>query len=244
MITTNILIPMAGAGSRFKHSGYNLPKPLIDVNGETMISKAIKTLGICGNYHFVVRKDENTYAVRKELEKIEPTSKIIEIDYLTEGPACSAMLFEKEINSDAELVIANCDQIMWWNASNFMMNARNSGVDGMIVTYHSVTEKNSYAKINRHGLVTSVREKKVISTISLNGIHYWKHGKYFVDSTKRMIAANDRAPNGEFYVGPTYNHMINVGLKVGIYHIPIEQHHAVGVPEDLEKYIKLENEEI
>jgi hypothetical protein len=65
---------------------------------------------------------------------------------------------------------------------------------------------------------------------------------FFVASARMMIGADDRAPNGEFYVGPTYNYMINQGLKVGIYHIPNAQHHPVGVPEDLERYIAYEKE--
>lgn len=33
----NVIIPMAGAGSRFADAGYTFPKPLIDVNGKPMI---------------------------------------------------------------------------------------------------------------------------------------------------------------------------------------------------------------
>ena len=46
-----------------------------------------------------------------------------------------------------------------------------------------------------------VREKEVISNVSLNGIHYWKKGSYFVESAERMIEMEDRAPNGEFLLG-------------------------------------------
>jgi hypothetical protein len=127
---------------------------------------------------------------------------------------------------------------MEWNSDTFFLNVRQ--YDGAIVTYHSDTDKNSYARINKQGLVTEVREKEVISNISLNGIHYWKQGRSFVDSAENMIANNDRAPNGEFYVGPTYNYMIKRKQRVGIYHIPNQQHHAVGVPIDLENYLKYE----
>lgn len=241
---TNVVIPMAGLGSRFQALGYTLPKPLIDVNGMPMISKAIKTLGIYGNYYFVIRKDENSELIKKVILNQVSNAKFIEINYVTEGPACSVMLFEREINNDSELIVANCDQIMWWNPNLFMINARASDTDGMVVTYHSTTTKNSYAKLNKQGYVTEIKEKEVISNTSLNGIHYWKKGKYFVNSVKEMMRLNDRAPNGEFYVGPSYNHMIRAGLRVGVYHIPIEQHHAVGVPDDLEKYIRLENENV
>lgn len=234
----NIIIPMAGLGSRFLVKGFSLPKPLIDINGVPMIIKSITSLGVeNANYLFVITKNNHSEFIRTEISKLVD-AKFIEINYLTEGPACSALLFEEQINNDQELIIANCDQIMEWNPELFLLNVRQ--FDGAVVTYHETTEKNSYAKINSNGYVIGIKEKQVVSNISLNGIHYWKKGSYFVNSAKRMIELDDRAPNGEFYVGPSYNYMIQEGFKVGIYHIPNQMHHAVGTPEDLQKYISYE----
>jgi NDP-sugar pyrophosphorylase family protein len=215
-----------------------MPKPLIEVNGEPMISKAIKSLNLDGNYFFVIAKNQFTSLVEETITAIKPGSKFIEIDYITEGPANSALLFRNQINSNEELIIANCDQIMEWNSENFLHNVRL--YDGAVVTYHTDTDKNSYARLDKNGLVVEIREKEVISNVSLNGIHYWKKGSHFVSSADKMMELQDRAPNGEFYIGPTYNHMIRQGLKVGIYHIPNEQHHPVGIPDDLKKYLEHE----
>jgi dTDP-glucose pyrophosphorylase len=229
---------MAGLGSRFLTKGFTVPKPLIDVNGTIMIIRAIQSLGIHNaKYLFVITKNEHSESVKTEISKYV-NCEFIEINYLTEGPACSALLFKDQINNDEELIIANCDQIMEWNSANFLMNVRQ--YDGAIVTYYENTDKNSYARINEHGQVTEIQEKNVISNISLNGIHYWKQGKYFVASAEEMIEEDVRAPNGEFYVGPSYNYMIKHGSVVGIYHIPNEMHNSVGVPEDLEKFINYE----
>lgn len=241
----NIVIPMAGRGSRFQEAGYSLPKPLIDVNGEPMIIKALRTMNIYGKYHFVIRKDEHSEKLKLIIsdgfpDYIKP--KFIEIDYITEGPASSVLLFEKEINNTEELIVANCDQVMWWDSEKFLNDARFSKTAGTIVTYWANTEKNSYARLDKKGYVQEVREKIVISNTSLNGIHYWKNGKFFINSTKEMMKNNDRAPNGEFYVGPTYNYMIYDGFDIGIHHIANEQHHAIGTPEDLQKYIQLEKD--
>jgi choline kinase len=235
----NVLIPMAGMGQRFKSAGYELPKPLIMVNGETMICKAINSLNIEARYHFVIAKNEYTDLVKKSILELKPDSMFIEIDYITEGPASSCLLFKNEINNSDELVIANCDQIMEWSSDNFFHNVRR--YDGAVVTYHTDTNKNSYAKLDKQGHVLEIKEKEVISNVSLIGIHYWNKGSYFIDSCEEMILCQDRAPNGEFYVGPTYNNMVKNGLRVGIHHIPNQQYWAVGVPEDLEKYIMHEN---
>jgi NDP-sugar pyrophosphorylase family protein len=225
---------MAGNGSRFPKEKY-LPKPLIDVHGKPMICRALESLNLDGTYHFVIRLDEYTEVVKDLISNYVNSCTFIEVDKTTEGPACSALLFEDQIDNDEELVIANCDQIMEWNSYLFLLNARQ--FDGCVVTYYSTTDKNSYIRIDKQGLGLELREKVVISNIGLNGIHYWKHGTYFVNSSKKMIVANDRAPNGEFYIAPTYNYMINAGQQVGIYHIPNEQHHAVGTPEDLDIYL-------
>jgi len=230
---------MAGRGSRFTEKRILTPKPLLDVNGRTMIERAITSLDLAGTWHFIIRDDEHKQRVQDMIETIKPGSKFIAIDYVTQGPASSALLFKDQINNSDELVIANCDQIMEWTSSRFLDYVRH--YDGAVVTYHADTDKNSYARVNKEGLVQEIREKQVISNISLNGIHYWQQGQYFVNSAEAMIQANDRAPNGEFYIGPSYNYMVKAKKTVGIYHIPNQFHHPVGVPDDLDKFIRYEN---
>ena len=232
----NIVIPMAGLGSRFPKDKYYLPKPLIDVNGKPMITRAIESLNMDGQYHFVLRNDEFLKITKDVISKTVDNPRFIEVNQLTDGPACSVLLFREFIDNDEELITANCDQIMEWDSKLFFHNVRLW--DGAVVTYYSDTDKNSYVKLDKRGRAVQFAEKEIISNISLNGIHYWKKGRYFVDSAGDMIEANDRAPNGEFYISVSYNYMINKGLGVGIYHIPIEQHHAVGVPIDLERFLK------
>ena len=230
---------MAGIGSRFPLEQFEKPKPLIQVNSAPMITRAVESLDIDGNYHFVIRAGEHAEELRSVIDSIPRETSVMEIDYLTSGPASTALLLYDLINSNQELVIANCDQIMEWNSHTFLHNARL--YDGAVVTYYATTNKNSYAKLDINGDVTEIREKEVISTTSLNGIHYWKRGSDFVKSATEMMHANDRSKNGEFYIGPSYNYMIKNGLRVGIFHIASEMHHAVGDPEDLLKFLNYEN---
>jgi dTDP-glucose pyrophosphorylase len=225
---------MAGLGSRFPRSQYPT-KPLIDINGKPMIIRAVESLDLTAKYYFVIRKDKSVEEIKQKINDIVDCT-FIEIDYITEGPAVTSLMCSDLMDKDDELVIANCDQIMEWESKLFLHNARL--YDGCIVTYHSDTTKNSYARLDKQGLVVEIKEKEVISNVSLNGIHYWRRAQYFIDSANEMIEANDRAPNNEFYVAPTYNYMIKKGLNVGIFHIPNQQHNAVGIPEDLETYLK------
>jgi hypothetical protein len=234
----NIVIPLGGLGKRFADEGFIDPKPLIAIEGIPMILWAINSLGVKGKYIFILRKSEGSDKIKAVLEKNVPNCLIKEIDYLTEGPASTCLLVKEYIDNEQELIIANCDQIMWWNGDYFLNAARHKDYDGMIVVYYANTAKNSYAKIDRAGYVQEIKEKEIISNVSLNGIHYWKHGKDFVSSSECMIANNDRAINGEFYIGPSYNYMIKSNKTVGIFHIPECQHNAVGTPDDLREYLR------
>ena len=244
----NIVIPMAGLGQRFKDQSFDVPKPLIDINGKSMITRAIESLGLKGRYIFILRNQNELSKLENVLLSHSKTYsnfikdiEILKIDYTTAGPASTALLAKDLINTDESLVIANCDQIMWWDGRLFQRFCEISKYEGVIVTYYSNSAKNSYAKINKNGHVVEIKEKEVISEISLNGIHFWSKGNFFIESAEKMIAENDRSINGEFYVGPSYNKMIDKGYNIGIYHIPNSQHHAVGTPDDLREYLRNEN---
>lgn len=234
----NIIIPLGGLGKRFADEGFKNPKPLIKIDEKPMILWAIESLGVSGRYIFILRKSDGYEQIKSVLETNVKDCIIQEIDYLTEGPASTCLLAKEYVNNDEELIIANCDQIMWWNGDYFIKSIRSSSYDGAIVTYYANTSKNSYARIDQSGNVVEIKEKEVISNISLNGVHYWKRGKSFVSSAEAMISNNDRAINGEFYIGPSYNYMIKNKESVGIFHISECQHNAVGTPDDLREFLR------
>lgn len=233
----NILIPMAGEGSRFRQSGKHIIKPLIDIKGKPMAIRAIETLGLDGRLIVVLRKSEDGETIYGTLKQHINSFEVVWSEGLTEGPACSALLAKDLINNNDPLIITNCDQIMTWDSNAFSKYLMAVDYDGIMVTYFCDKEKNSYARCNSCGLVDLVLEKVVLSDISLNGIHYWRRGSDFVWSAEEMIRTNGRSVNGEFYISQTYNYLINNGRTVGIYHIPNSWHHAVGIPEDLETFL-------
>jgi NDP-sugar pyrophosphorylase family protein len=235
-IKLNIIIPMAGAGSRFGKE--YPPKPFVLINKKPMIQRAIESLGFDKQYKYIFYIRTEMMDNFKELAFIkEYNHDIIEVKKLTEGCASTCLLGVDKINNQDPLIIMNCDQIMAWNGTKFINHCTESNADGVIVTYYSQSPKNSYVKVENDA-VTYVAEKTVISTHSTNGISYWKHGIYFVESCVKMIANNDRT-NNEFYVAPSYNYLINDNYKIINYAIGTEEHHPVGTPEDLEKYLKI-----
>ena len=231
----NVVIPMAGLGSRLPPATYGTIKPLIPIGGAPMIKLVVESLNLEGNYIFIYKKDEYSRVLEDTLKNLPVRSRLIAIDQSTRGPAETCLKAKTQIDNDEELLIANADQIMWWNSQQFLNAARTDYLDGAIVTYTSTAERNSYARLDKSGFVTEVREKSVISSIALAGIHYWRQGRDFVSSAETTIQQG-KMELGEFYVGPTYNILIEFGRKIGVYHIPEFQHNPVGVPDDLKRY--------
>jgi HAD superfamily hydrolase (TIGR01509 family) len=234
----NVLIPMAGAGSRFVNAGYTFPKPLIEVNGKPMIQVVVEDLNIEGQYIYIVRKEHyEKYSMKYMLEMITPGCKIIQIDHLTEGAACTTLLAKEYINNDEQLLIANSDQYVEWDSSDFMYSVQGEGIDGGILVFYNTHPKWSYAKVNKDGFVTEVREKVVVSDKATVGIYHWKKGRDYVRYAEQMIRENIRV-NGEFYVCPVYNKAIEDGKRFKTYSIDRDKMWGLGTPEDLNYFIE------
>jgi len=232
----NILIPMAGAGSRFEKAGYTFPKPLIDVRGKPMIQWVVDNLNVEAKYIFIVQKKHfEKYNLKDTINNFCPNNEIVQIDGITEGAACTTLLAKSYIDNDQSLIIANSDQFVEWDSDDFMYNCSASDLDANILAFKSTHPKWSYAKSNEFGYVTEVAEKKPISDMATVGIYYWRRGSDYVKHAEQMINKNIRV-NNEFYVCPVFNEAIQDGKKIRTYNI--EKMWGLGTPEDLEHFLK------
>lgn len=239
----NIVIPMAGAGSRFAKEGYKDPKPLIQIHGTPMIKVIIGNLRPKVEHQFIFicqRKHVIDFGLRAKLQNWSPGCQLVEIDGLTEGAACTVLAAKTLINSDQQLMIANSDQYVDININNYLSAASNPEVSGLIMTMKASDPKWSFVGLDEERMVKRVVEKQVISDEATVGIYNFSKGSDFVRSAEAMIASNDRV-NGEFYVAPVYNSMIQAGHKIGIYNIGSEGAgmYGLGIPADLENFLKL-----
>lgn len=232
----NIVIPMAGEGSRFSKAGYTFPKPLIEVHQKPMIQLIIESLGLKGRFIFIVRKEHiEKYNLKSLLKILSPNCEIIPIDKLTEGAACTVLLAKKHIQNDKPLIIANSDQFIEWNPSETMYNFSTKKIDAGILTFDAIHPKWSYAKVDKNNIVTQVAEKQVISNHATVGVYYWKKGKDFVKYAEQMIQKNVRV-NNEFYVCPVFNQAIADKKIIKISNV--DKMWGLGTPEDLDYFLK------
>jgi len=231
----NVLIPMAGAGSRFERAGYTFPKPLIDVNGKPMIQLVTENLNIEARHIYIVQKSHyEKYNLQQLLNLISPDCVIVQVDGVTEGAACTTLLAKEFINNDEPLVISNSDQVFEWDSNEFMYSMVADEVDGGILTFEATHPKWSFAKLGDDGFVTEVAEKNPISNIATAGVYYFRKGSDYVKYAEQMIERDIRT-NNEFYVCPVYNQACEDNQKVKVFHI--DRMWGLGTPEDLNHYL-------
>ena len=237
----NIVIPMAGRGSRFADAGYTLPKPLIPVGSTPMIEVVVNNLRPNTPHRFIfLCLDEHIhqYNLRDKLAQMAPGCEVVPVSTVTEGAACTVLLAEDLINTPAPLMIANSDQYIDADINTYLTHGAKH--DGIIMTMYANDTRWSYIKLDENNLVTEVREKVIISNEATVGIYNFTRGSDFVTGAKEMITKNLRE-NNEFYVAPVYNILIAQGMKFNYHNIGELGNgmYGLGVPEDLEAFVKL-----
>jgi dTDP-glucose pyrophosphorylase len=239
----HIVIPMAGLGSRFAQKGYLDPKPLIQVNNIPMIRLVIENLRPAIPHRFIFicqREHVMEYGLESRLAAWAPDSRLLLLDKVTEGAACTVLLARNEINLDAPLMIANSDQYIDASIDIYLNNLDKRSLDGLIMTMKADDPKWSFVELNEYCMAKRVVEKEVVSTEATVGIYNFRRARDFFDSADAMIAANERV-NGEFYVAPVYNRMIAAGAKIGVFNIGAvgAGMYGLGTPDDLNAFLAL-----
>ncbi len=238
-----LVIPMAGLGSRFLAEGYKTPKPLISIHGVEMYKIVLSNLldALVSRVVIICPKSFDMKKLEPSLE-IATSSEvgIIDIDYLTTGPATTAYISKELLDPDLPLVIANSDQFVDFQVSNFYQHLVNGKHLGAVLTMKDDNPKWSYAEVDSNNLITRIVEKEVISENATVGIYGFSHARDFFEAYERMIAANFRV-NGEFYVAPSFQFSPSFNSR-GVLAIDLgpvgEVMHGLGIPADLEEFLR------
>ncbi len=230
----NIVMPMAGRGSRFAQIGIDTPKPLIDVLGRPMYAWAMDSLPlhlarrvifICLDEH--LRNPALERDIRNRYGSLNP--EVVRLDEVTEGQACTVLKARDWIDNDEPLLIYNADTFCRTSLANRLPHLP-ANVDGLLGVFRAEGDKWSFARVDAAGRVLETAEKKRISDWASTGLYYFRRGRDFVRHAEAMIATNERV-NREFYVAPVYNRLIGAGAQIFI--DPAQEVWVLGTPEDL-----------
>ena len=236
----NVIIPAAGEGSRFAKEGWRKPKPFIDVDGRPMLDHVSDNVVPSGANVTMLLRDAHIQAHPAIVHAFEKAgADILPVDKLTEGTACTVLLARKAFDNDSPMMVANSDQLVDFDVTDYVQDCLDRGLDGSILVFRdpSMDPKWSFAKLDVEGLVTEVAEKKPISDLATVGIYLFSRGRDFVSAAADMIAANERV-NGEFYTCPVYNHMIRNGARIGVYEVEMGAMSGLGTPADLKSFLE------
>ena len=238
-----VIIPMAGAGSRFVKQGYTVPKPFIDIAGRMMIERVLDGVRLQNAEYILIIQENilNEYINIVNYLKNNYKIKFSTVKRLTQGASCTALSVYKYINSDDNVVFVDSDNIFSNKLFNlFIDDARLRSLDGSLLTFVSNDSCFSYAELDRNGYVIKTKEKEVISNHAIAGAYFFKKGKYFVDSAIEMLIYGDKIKN-EYYMSNVYNYMIMNKYIVGVFDIPYSTIDCVGTPEYLNRFLVKNN---
>ena len=230
----NILVPMAGLGSRFIKEGFKVPKQIINIKDKHLIDISLDCLNYKDCNLIFVLRDEHVYNHHMDellIKKFGNDISIVVLDKLTDGSVCSCLFAEEYINNDAPLVIHTLDIEFRPVFNPHVMETLDA--DGLILTFKSNSTNYSYAQLDRNGNVTKTAEKKAISPNACVGIYGFKKGSDFCKYAKEMIRRDLRTKN-EFYISPLYNVLIEDGKKIVTE--DVDKMHIFGTPDEYHFY--------
>lgn len=232
----NLVIPMAGLGSRFVAEGYLTPKPLLQVGNFRMFEVVIANFATkyLASVSMVVPKSFDLTSDARELsEKLGIPVHLIVVDSVTNGPAESAFLGLEHLDDTTPIVIANSDQFLDFSPQIWIDSVMGSNAAGSILCMRDNDPKWSYARVGADGLAIEVVEKRVISDLATCGVYFFRSSQIFKDGFLEVVARDERV-NGEFYVAPIYNELIRQALEVSVFDLgPVsEVMFGLGTPVD------------
>jgi bifunctional N-acetylglucosamine-1-phosphate-uridyltransferase/glucosamine-1-phosphate-acetyltransferase GlmU-like protein len=246
---TTLILPMAGAGSRFSVKGYQNPKPLLDVSGDYMIVQAVNCLPNTNEKVFICLQDHiNSYDIKSILENKYNNCNVFSIDEITQGQACTSEIGINKSNMDLNksILISACDNGVYYDIKKYQKLVDDQNIDIIVWSFRnnptSRNNPNMYAwlEVDEDDYVKSVSCKKfdenkhhLKTSHVIIGTMFFRKAEYFMNGLNENYKDNIRT-NNEFYVDDVINQNIKMGLKVKVFEV--DNYICWGTPDDYETY--------
>lgn len=231
----NVLLPAMGTSAFFKDAYF--PKPLIEINGKTMIEMVVDNYEDIDpkNYIFVFSDtDCKKFHLDDSVKILSPASKVIKLSNQTAGALCTCLMAVEYVNDDIPLIIANSDQIIDIDYKKVLNHFEKIGADAGVITFPNIHPRWSYARKNGEEVV-EVTEKRPISKDAIAGFYYFKKGSDFIQAAKNALIKQNNL-DGKYYISASINEVILMGKKVGYYDIKKEQYKSFYSPAKIKEY--------
>jgi NDP-sugar pyrophosphorylase family protein len=244
----NILIPLGGKSDFFNTIEYPFPKPLVEINGKSMIEMVIENLSSVKKdirFIFVVKSDDcQKYHLDNVLDLLTANKcVIIKISGETKGAVCSSLMAIEHINNQDKLIISNGDQVINHDLNEIFDCFEDKNIDAGVICFTSVHPKWSYVRLDENNKIVETAEKRPLSKNAIAGFYYFKHGSDFVQSAMKSIE-NDANVNGIYFTAPILNEMVLENKNLEIFKIDSNQYHSFYSPQKIKEYENQFNREM
>ena len=243
-----IVVPMAGEGRRFQDAGYTTPKPLIPVSGTPMVVRAVRDLPSAERVILLVRREHiEQHAVDRELLRHLPEARIVVVEALTEGQACTVRLAADELVPDWPVIVAACDNTHLYDSARHTAAIEQEQVDALVWTYRGhpgvalTPQQFGYVRVDGRRAI-EVCCKQTISDNPSNdhvvtGFFTFRRAEQMIDAIDRLVASDQRVV-GEFYMDVVPNLLLADGRRVEVFEV--QKYIGWGTPADYEDFQKWE----
>ncbi|HEU4686596.1 MAG TPA: sugar phosphate nucleotidyltransferase [Nitrospira sp.] len=224
----NLVVAMAGAGSRFTKAGFALPKPLIPAFGEPMYRHAVRSLPLPQAETLICLVRRDAQALRRDIEETFAAYRpiVVEVDHLTRGQAETVLYAQHHMAFHLPVLVHNADSAFECAPGTKLSRT----ADGSLLLFRASGAQWSYAAMDEEGRISRVTEKDPISPYASTGTYYFRSSVQLFELIHDAIRRGETV-NGEYYLGPLYNRMIAAGQTVRGYEVA--RFISFGTPEDL-----------
>jgi dTDP-glucose pyrophosphorylase len=242
-MSINVVITMAGRGSRFYDAGYKVPKYEITAHGRSLFEWSLLSLENFltpqSRLIFVCLQENMASSFILGITKTLGISEvhIIELKELTDGQATSAYLSRDLWNPEWPLLIYNIDTYV--NPRAIKPADIRPGSDGWVPCFQVSGDHWSFVKLGEDGWAVDLAEKQRISDYASIGLYYFNRAGQYVDLYERFFRESKNLVRGEKYVAPLYRQLLADGGKVSLSDLPISDVHVLGTPAELDQFIQL-----
>ncbi|MXR50999.1 NTP transferase domain-containing protein [Halovenus sp. WSH3] len=206
------IMPVAGLGSRFATVGISKPKPLIEVGDKPMVRWAADSIPFVDDEEFVFvarQAHVDEYDIDDRLREIfTPAIDVVAIDYLTEGPACTAALAREHVDDEESVIVTDSDHYFESEQYRKLLTSDREGVRGAIPVFKADDDGLSYSAVDEEMHIQRVAEKDPISRYANIGAYYFDEFGEF-RSALEIVQKREETVNNEYYVAPLYNEFVD-----------------------------------
>jgi dTDP-glucose pyrophosphorylase len=246
MGTVQIVIPMSGFGERFRRAGYELPKPLIEIDGKPIVAHVIDMFPGEKDFLFICNTDHlanDAYRMEAVLKHFCPTGRIVGIPSHKLGPIHAVRQVEHLIDPDRPVVVNYCDFTCYWDWRRFKEFVKAAGCEGAIPAYrgfhpHTLGSTNYAYMREQNGWVLDIQEKQPytdnrMEEYASSGTYFFNSGRLMAEAFRKTMEAGLQV-GGEFYVSLAYKPLLADGHAIAVY--PLQHFMQWGTPEDVKEY--------